>query len=382
MSSSIVVNSKYDLTKSPNSKTNTFIYSEAIEYYRKLCVKNYTHTNTQIVNLLKAENTNIYLDSYNFKEISILGKVLVNFSYMKSIVLSPTDPVKSSQNKNSNIINNLNKPNRSQHKHAKSEKEANKAKREEEQNFKAKIEVITTSLSKHLSNTTELKSLKIFNFNFNEEIMNTLSTGLKENNSIQNLIVNTCTFNNNIFDKFCESLLNHMALEYFDISNNNLSDKSGSSIGRIITRHNQRRDQVIWMYGLRNEKPLNTDFAKGLTSINISNNNLSNSACSDLVYALSNDNYIRKLVLKNNSINEEGCKNFSRLLRTNNSLLNIDLRNNPGFNVEEIRMKIYMKLANNIKAAMMKDMTKEEKNNLSKMINFNYFDVEIPEYSK
>ena len=34
-----------------------------------------------------------------------------------------------------------------------------------------------------------------------------------------------------------------------------VKDKYGKILGRLITRQSQRRDQVIWAYGLRNEKP-------------------------------------------------------------------------------------------------------------------------------
>ena len=37
----------------------------------------------------------------------------------------------------------------------------------------------------------------------------------------------------------------------------------------IIIRQLQRKDQIIWSYGLRNEFPFNNDYIKGLISINL-----------------------------------------------------------------------------------------------------------------
>ena len=68
-------------------------------------------------------------------------------------------------------------------------------------------------------------------------------------------------------------------------------------VSRIISRQCQRRDQVIWMYGLRNEKPFNNDYSQGLISINISNNDLSDISADDISNALLYDAYIRVLIL-------------------------------------------------------------------------------------
>jgi hypothetical protein len=103
-------------------------------------------------------------------------------------------------------------------------------------------------------------------------------------------------------------------------------------IGRIISRQSQRRDQIVWMYGLRNEKPTNNDYAKGLVEINLSNNNLSDISADDIANALGYDVYLRvnfkiikKINLSNNQIFEEGCKKFIHVLRKNNSIVNLDL---------------------------------------------------------
>lgn len=97
-------------------------------------------------------------------------------------------------------------------------------------------------------------------------------------------------------------------------------------IARIISRQSQRRDQFVWMLSLRNEKPLNNDFAKGLISINLSNNAFSSDTAEELANALTIDCYIRKVDLSNNSITEDGCKKLIKSLRKNMTIINMDLR--------------------------------------------------------
>jgi len=120
--------------------------------------------------------------------------------------------------------------------------------------------------------------------------------------------------------------LTHPTVEYLDFSKCNLDDKAGNMLGRVITRQSQRRDQVVWMYGLRNERPSNNDYAKGLVSINLSDNNLSDKFAEEIAKALGYDAYIRHLNLSKNQITENGCKKLIKALRKNNIVLNLDLR--------------------------------------------------------
>ena len=59
------------------------------------------------------------------------------------------------------------------------------------------------------------------------------------------------------YETLLKGLFNHEKIEYLDLQNNELGDKYGNMISRIITRQGQRRDQIIWSYGLRNEVPSN-----------------------------------------------------------------------------------------------------------------------------
>jgi len=128
------------------------------------------------------------------------------------------------------------------------------------------------------------------------------------------------------YECLLKGLLTHETIEYLDLSNNNLSDKCGNMIARIISRQSQRRDQFVWMLSLRNEKPLNNDFSKGLISINLANNAFGSDSAEELANALTLDCYIRNINLMNNSVTEEGCKKLIKALRKNTTLLNIDLR--------------------------------------------------------
>jgi len=198
-----------------------------------------------------------------------------------------------------------------------------------------------------------------------------------------------------------QGVLSHPTLEYLDFSKCNIDDKSGNMLGRVIIRQSQRRDQVVWMYGLRNERPQNNDYALGLVSINLSDNNISDEFAEEIAKALGYDAYIRQLNLSKNSIGEYGCKKLVKSLRKNETVLNIDIRylisvlinqtnqqnlinfirNNPGYS-DSIQQRLNLKLIKNIKLLKNMNFTIEEQSYINQFINYDYFNIEIPQESK
>lgn len=234
--------------------------------------------------------------------------------------------------------------------------------------------------------TENVHCLKILNLDLKQELTEFLSEGIVSNKTIKNLTVNNCTLTNEAYEILLKGVLTHEAIEFLDLSYNNLDDKCGNMIGRIISRQTQRRDQVIWMYGLRNEKPLNNDYTKGLISINLAYNQLSDISADNISNAISYDSYIRSIALNNNEFSSEGCKKFIKILRRNQTILNLDLRNNPGYDngSKNIHKRLVVKLAKNIKhlhKQYLEDVySKQEYDYLKKFVNYEYFNVDIPQH--
>jgi hypothetical protein len=53
------------------------------------------------------------------------------------------------------------------------------------------------------------------------------------------------------------------SLILLDLSNNDLSNNSGMHIGRIISAHGKRRDDILWMHSLRGDLPEDDPLLKG-----------------------------------------------------------------------------------------------------------------------
>lgn len=220
-----------------------------------------------------------------------------------------------------------------------------------------KTKIILNGIANNIKKTSKLKNLTIQNLKISNESAILIRDSLKSNKSISNLCFQEALFESDSYDIIMNSIIVSESIENFSLINCNFDDKISNLIGRFITRQNQRRDEFIWMYNLRNEKPLSNDFAKGLISLDLSNNNLQDQFAETVCYSLSSDNYIRKMNLSNNFIGIKGCKAFSTLLKTNQTLLNVNLKNNPGYEDVNINSKIKLRLIKNINRSYTDKMT-------------------------
>ena len=257
-----------------------------------------------------------------------------------------------------------------------------KEKRDQEIDNFHKLNKITLGIGKHLILSNNLIALSLVNLDISEKIAQNLSKGIIENKSIHALTINNCKMSIEVYEIILKGLLNHEKIEYLDLHNNNLGDKYGNMIGRIIARQTYRRDQEIWLYGLRNEVPETNDYTLGLISINLDGNKLSSYTADCITTSLASDQYVRSIVLTNNNFDKNACKKFIYMLRRNMTLLNIDLRNNPGYD-ENIKTRLIMKMSKNIRNLYLqfksKVYTENEFENYKKFIDTSFFDLDIPE---
>ena len=330
-----------------NYNNNKFFYSDCIEYYKKLLNSSSISSNPQITNQLKTNHLKLFLDNLNQKEIQILSKILQKYFYFNHITISSN----SNENEKNTSINQ-------------------------------KLNLIIPSLSKQISLNPNLITFTLKNLQFSDKnSIEILSSSLLSNTTLIGISFTKLKISLENYEILLKFLLTHKNIEYVDLSENNLNEKNSNLISRIIIRQTQRRDQIIWAFSLRNEKPINNDYMKGLISINLRNNNLTNNSCDSICNALIYDNYIRCIDLNNNKIGKDGCKKFIKLLRKNNTILTVDLRNNFGYD-EIIHARIVMKMCKNLK--ILNNMFKEKKISekeffyFKDFVDWTFFNVEIP----
>ena len=358
------------------SKGKKTIFDKATDECQKLYAKNCVKPNQYVLNQLKKEKLNIYLNNLKAKDLTIIGKILTKYFYFKHIELSPSDPEKDDCSRKKK--NRLKEIPSSQSGFNKISKPKNSLEKEKLQN----ISKILMSISRYLSFSDNIISLSLNSITISKESARYLAQGLYDNKTIQGLNINFSIISLESYEILLKSLLKHEMLKYLDLSNNNFSDKYGEMVALIISTQSQRRDQILWASGLRNESPQINESSKGLVSINLRGNKLSSYSAECLSKALSHDQYIRILDLSENNLDNSACKKFIHMMRKNNILLTVDLRENPGYD-EVIYQRMIMKMSKNIRYLYQQfqngEYTEEEFENLKEFIDISFFDVDIPQ---
>ena len=358
------------------SKNKKSIYDTAISECQKLYARNCVKCNQYLLNQLKKDKLNIYLNKLKSKDLTIIGKLLTKFFYFKHIELSPFDPEKEDCTRKKK--NRLKEIPTTQTGLAKMNKPKNNLEKEQFQN----ISKLLMSISRYLSFSDNIISLSLNSISISKESARYLSQGLFDNKTIQGLNINFSIISLESYEILLKSLLKHEMLKYLDLSNNNFSDKYGEMVALIISSQSQRRDQILWASGLRNESPQINEYSKGLVSINLRGNKLGNYSAECLSKALSHDQYIRIIDISENNLDNSACKKFIHMMRKNNILLTVDLRENPGYD-EAIYQRMIMKMSKNIRYLYQQfqngDYTEEEFENLKEFIDISFFDVDIPQ---
>ena len=352
-------------------------YDIAIEECNKLYAKNCAKPNPYVINQLKKDKLNIYLNNLKSKDLSIIRTLLTKFFFFKHIELSPFDPEKDDcRQKRKFRLKEI--PSTQTGFSKKKNNSKNALEKERTQN----ISKIIMGISRYLCFSDNIVSLSLNSISLSQESSKYLAQGLFDNKTLQGLNINYCEISLQSYENILKSLLKHEALKYLDLSNNNFSDKYGEMVALVISSQSQRRDQALWASGLRNEVPQINEYSKGLISINLKGNKLGNYSADCISKSLSHDQYIRIIDLSGNNLDNSACKKFIHMMRKNNVLLTVDLRENPGYD-EAIYQRMIMKMSKNIRFLYQQfqngDYTEEEFDNLKEFIDISFFDVDIPQ---
>ena len=347
----------------------------ALDECKRLYQKYYSYPSSSLLKMINENCLKLFLEKFNYKDISVLSILLSKYYFFQQLEISPNDPNKSETNTTKKKYGHP----------VLSEEEKSKIKKEKylrERDMKKMINKIIITSSNHLYNSNSIISFSLNNIDLNEKYCEMISKGILNNKSLQSISFTNCQITLNNYELLLQSLLTHNLLSYLDLSDNNFGDKYGRMISRIIVRHAQRRDQIVWSYGLRNEVPLSNDYKKGLIYINLNGNNLSKDSADSITNALYTDQYIRAIYLNNNKFDDTSCKKFIYMMRKNLTILTIDLRGNPGYDTS-IHSRLVLKMSKNIRYLYHQykknEYSEEEFERFKIFIDVSFFDVDIPQ---
>lgn len=101
-----------------------------------------------------------------------------------------------------------------------------------------------------------------------------------------------------------------------------MGDDMAPFIAKIISNQSERRDNVVWLAGLRGEAPRNDDYKTGLQSMILRYNDFGSYICGEISRVLLYDIYFKSVDLRNNDIDTKGVKDMCNFLKSNKTLLN------------------------------------------------------------
>ena len=359
-------------TKRRNKKNEKLL---AIDECNKLYQKYYAYPSSSLLKQLKENCLKLFLDHLSFNDITIISQLIRKYFFFQQIEIYSSDPDKPEPSPKRKIYR---PPILTPEEKSKLEKE----KKLKEQSIKNMINKLIISLSKNIAISNLIVLFSLSNIEFTHKFCEILSKAISNNKTLKNISITHSKILLDSYELLLESLLSHKQISYLDLSNNNFGDKYGKMISRLIVTQAQRRDQVVWFYGLRNEIPLTNDYKKGLILINLNGNNLGGDSAECISSALYADQYIRAVYLNNNDFDNCACKKFIYMMRQNLTLLTIDLRGNPGYD-NLIHTRLVMKMSKNIRYLYQQfkkgEYTKEEFESFKLFIDVTFFDVDIPQ---
>ena len=106
---------------------------------------------------------------------------------------------------------------------------------------------------------------------------------------------------------------------------NNFDDDYCFMLNKIISAHQEAKDEIIWQYGLRNERPPDSKI-NSLKKLNLSHNQLTIKTIRAINRSIKSDSYCRALSLRANNLDSEAVTELYDALKDNGSMFNLDLR--------------------------------------------------------
>ncbi|CAG9333004.1 unnamed protein product [Blepharisma stoltei] len=300
--------------------------------YKVCCSKQSISANNQIVSTLNKYEFSVNFEIIQDKDLKPIASALPGLTQIKKIELSNSDkhkaviPYSKSSPKGSRTVrtdaqtSNLDPENHSTF--------ASSRERDEfEKKRKIKGIKIFKAISENLEHNRHLTTLIFEQINIEFEGWNLLARGFNAKLPLSYIEITDCRLKDKDFACFAPSLVNLKFLNILILSKNELED-CGFDLARVISKNNERVDEIVWLAGLRGEQPEMGGSGKGLEELNLSYNKLKDKTVYDLSSALYHDSIIKALDISYNSITIQGLQEIVSALYTNSTLLYLDIFGN------------------------------------------------------
>lgn len=234
------------------------------------------------------------------------------------------------------------------------------------------------SIETNLKATRALKELTLVGFRMSEACASKLNQGILRCSSLRKLRLNFVIYRSEILEALMPCLTTPCGIEDVNLSCNHLDDSYCYLINKILSSHQEEKDEQVWKYGLRNEKPPRESMLS-LKKLNLSHNQLGLRTVRIINRTIKSDQYCRALNLRANNLCTEAVSELYDALKDNATIFNLDLRQNPGLSQKMHRLLALKMLQNYTKSGQMASVECPETWKLEqKYFNPKLLIVEIP----
>lgn len=207
---------------------------------------------------------------------------------------------------------------------------------------------LVSALSRNLG-FLSLGNIELNSIRLHGEVWKGLGKGLESVYNLRSVSLVECAISDEILSYFIKGMQHQRELVYLNLMGNFLSDQCGFYLSRVLSRHEEKRDEMVWAYGLRGGKLDSKILDNGIEELILKNNSLCDKAVYSICGALYQNTQLRHLDLSDNKLTAYAYQDIISMLHTNTALLSIDITNNteqPSFMVMKT---IVTRLRNNLK---------------------------------
>jgi hypothetical protein len=181
------------------------------------------------------------------------------------------------------------------------------------------------------------------------EMWAVLSKGLGYVYCIRSISLIECAISDEILSYFTSSFQYQRELVYLNLRGNFLSEESGFHLSRILSRQEEKRDEIVWAFGLRGGKADSDALDSGVEELILNNNSIGENAVYNICRALYQNTQLRHLDLSDNKLTTRAYQDIISMLHTNRTLLSLDLSSNTEQPSYILMKTIVTRLRSNLK---------------------------------
>lgn len=191
------------------------------------------------------------------------------------------------------------------------------------------VRLIASSIKELLINSQTLICLELINVLFDEQSLETLISGVKANQTLQNISLAYCRIGDVACESLCQIIRDKPNIRLIDLTGCALTQISlEKGLVNLIKKQQVKRHEECWVHSLRS-RTADPDIMHGLRRLTLNDNpRLGDEGLAALLESLKDDLYLKAVDLQNCGLTNRGAELALSTLMINDTLVVLDIRKN------------------------------------------------------